>query len=340
MTYTFRNTEKNNEKATTFETKSLLYLIGQRKDKKDILYITFDCFNDVSGLNKNFDKIWDVQSKNERNLNPKKIGKYFYTLFDNFISGFSFYEFIFFTYELDSSYKIDSNLKEYDFKNFEKKTSERIINGLNEEIKRVKGDYKIYENEIETFLDKIIIIEDHKTELDYIKSITKFKNKDIKPIDFYNNFFKELRDLQSSKKNSYIENHTISCITDVIDLQRHLSTKDIETLIISRIIGCEVFKFKSIPKPFFNIVKNIEIEDLEDLLQDCNSNLSRALFNKNSNKTFWNTCEQILEFLDIHSSKDTDFVFDSIFNPFIQKISYLNEITLKYLISIIIEGKE
>lgn len=190
------------------------------------------------------------------------------------------------------------------------------------------------------FLDKVIIIEDSKTELEYIKSITKFKNKDIKPVDFYNNFFKELRDLQSSKKNSCIEDQTIINVSDVINLQRHLSSKDIEILIISRIIGCEVFKFKAIPKPFFNVIRHLDIEDLEDLLQGCNSNLSLAFFNKNSNKPFWNTCEQILEFLETNLSQDVEFVFKNLFNPFNKKISYLNEITIKYLISIIIEGKQ
>ena len=48
MSYTFRNTEINNEKASVFETKSLLYLIGKSNCRKEIEYITFDCFNDVS----------------------------------------------------------------------------------------------------------------------------------------------------------------------------------------------------------------------------------------------------------------------------------------------------
>ncbi len=49
MNYTFKNTEINNKKASDFETKSLLYLISR---KKEIEYVTFDCFNDVSGVNR------------------------------------------------------------------------------------------------------------------------------------------------------------------------------------------------------------------------------------------------------------------------------------------------
>ena len=109
MAYTFKNTEINNEKASTFETKSLLYLIGKRSDSKEIEYVVFDCFNDVSGINKKFNEIWDIQSKGEKSLNPKKIGSYFYTLFDNYISTFSFKEFIFFSPILNQSYKIDNS---------------------------------------------------------------------------------------------------------------------------------------------------------------------------------------------------------------------------------------
>ena len=49
--YTFKNTEINNKKASDFETKSMLYLLGMRSDSKEIDLIAVDCFNDVTGLN-------------------------------------------------------------------------------------------------------------------------------------------------------------------------------------------------------------------------------------------------------------------------------------------------
>ncbi len=140
MAYIFKNTELNNEKASVFETKSLLYLIGKRIDSKEIEYITFDCFNDLSGINKRHNKIWDIQSKNEANLFPKKIGTYFFTLFDNFISTFSFKEFIFFCPILKEEYKIDTTLRSFKFINFKESTKSRIKIGLIEEVSRVKND--------------------------------------------------------------------------------------------------------------------------------------------------------------------------------------------------------
>ncbi|KQT17096.1 hypothetical protein ASG31_12155 [Chryseobacterium sp. Leaf404] len=119
----------NNEKASVFETKSLLYLIGKSSSKNEIEYITFDCFNDVSGIDNKGQNIWDIQSKNEGNLNPKKIGQYFFTLFDNSLSKLNFKEFIFFTRQLKDDYKIARSSKIYKFDNFETKTKERVKKG-------------------------------------------------------------------------------------------------------------------------------------------------------------------------------------------------------------------
>ena len=242
MNYTFKNTEINNKKASDFETKSLLYLISR---KKEIEYVTFDCFNDVSGVNKNHDKIWDVQSKNEKSLTPKKIGKYLFTLFDNYISTFSFHEFIFFSPILNENYKINSKLNIYNLDNIKETTLKRILNGLTEEVERVKGDSVDYSEEIELFLGKVFIVEDNSTENEYIKSVTKFKKVGIKSDDFYTSIFTDLRNIQSAKKNTYIENEIISEIRDVLTFNRHLTTKNIEILIISRIIGVEIFSYSS-----------------------------------------------------------------------------------------------
>jgi hypothetical protein len=338
MAYIFRNTEMNNEKASNFETKSLLYLIGQRRDSKDVVYVTFDCFNDVSGVNEGFDKIWDIQSKNEKSLNPKKIGKYFYTLFDNFTSIFSFEEFIFFCPELNPEYKIDSSKTTYNLDNIVDNTFKRIKNGLTEEIKRVQKNPIGQTLNIETFLNKVLIVEDKITHNDYIKAVTKFKNTNLKNDDFYNSLFNDLRDIQTAKKNSCIENTSITEIREVLNFRRHLSTMDIETLIISRIIGCEIFKYKSIPIYFSPILEGMDIEDKKDLLQEYNSNLSKAFFNKNSNKTFWDVCERIVEYRTNIRDNDVENVYLLLFVDYQFRISYITRETILYLISIIIEG--
>ena len=338
MTYTFKNTEKNNEKASLYETKSLLYLIGKSDFKKEIEYITFDCFNDVSGINKNGNKIWDIQSKNEKDLNPKKIGRYFFTLFDNSVSNFNFKEYIFYCQQLKDNYKIDKSLKVYCCSNFETKTFDKIKNGLTEEIKRVKGDTIDYTPNIDSFLNRVLIVEDDTTEQEYLKLVIKFKDKSLKNNDFYLNIFNELRDIQSSKKNSLIENKMINNVLDVIHFERHLKILEIDTFLICRIIGVEIFQHKSIPLHFLSYIKSLPTEDITDLIQECNSNLSRCLFNKTSNKDFWKNCETIISYLNNNYTTDTESIFKINFASYKPKYSYLNEITIKYLISLIIEG--
>ncbi|WP_144215311.1 hypothetical protein [uncultured Flavobacterium sp.] len=338
MNYTFKNTEKNNEKASVFETKSLLYLIGKSDSRKEIEFVTFDCFNDVSGIDKKGSNIWDIQSKNEANLNPKKIGKYFFTLFDNSISKLNFKEYIFFCRQLNDEYKIDTSIRSFKFSNFKINTGSRIKKGLVDEVLRVKGTSQNYSSEIDLFLENVLIVEDDTTEQEYLKLITKFKNKSLKTDDFYLNAFKDLRDIQSSKKNSLIENHTITNIIDVISFNRHLRILDIDTFLICRIIGVEIFNHKSIPFYFSQFTNTLQIEDAKDLIQDCNSNLSRCLFNKVSNNEFWKICEKIINSLETNYKTDVEEIFENNFKSYLAKYSYLNDLTIKYLTALIIEG--
>jgi len=119
--YTFKNTEINNKKASDFETKSLLYLLGMRSDSEEIEIITVDCFNDVTGSNTDFSKLWDVQSKNHSSLPPSKIGESLATLYNNYISSINFNEYILFIPKLNREYLVDSSLNIYSYENINKK---------------------------------------------------------------------------------------------------------------------------------------------------------------------------------------------------------------------------
>jgi len=54
--YRFKTSERNNDRATEFETKSLLYLLTKIKGHKKIDIFIIDCFNDVTGAKENFDE--------------------------------------------------------------------------------------------------------------------------------------------------------------------------------------------------------------------------------------------------------------------------------------------
>ena len=82
-----------NEKATEFETKSLLYLLSMREDSREINTFIIDCFKDVTDETEICDKLWDVQTKGIKTLKPLTIGESLITLFENYLSliNFDFY---------------------------------------------------------------------------------------------------------------------------------------------------------------------------------------------------------------------------------------------------------
>ena len=105
--YQFTTTERNNEKASEYETKAMLYLFGCRQDSRDMDVFIIDCFNDVSGANRDVNRLWDVQSKGVKSLNPKKIGEALVTLFQNYCSDIEFEHYILFIPKLKEMYLND-----------------------------------------------------------------------------------------------------------------------------------------------------------------------------------------------------------------------------------------
>jgi hypothetical protein len=86
-----------------------------RRDSDKIDVIMVDCFNDVTGADNKFFKLWDVQSKNHKSLPPSKIAESLITLYDNYISNIKFTEYILFIPKLKREYLIDASLNTYGY---------------------------------------------------------------------------------------------------------------------------------------------------------------------------------------------------------------------------------
>ena len=96
MVYIVKSTEKNNEKASEYETKGMLYLMSEHEDADEMHFFVIDFFNDVTSVHRMGHRAWDLQSKGERNLTANKLGKYLVTLYKNYISDFNFSSYILF----------------------------------------------------------------------------------------------------------------------------------------------------------------------------------------------------------------------------------------------------
>ena len=116
--YKFKTSEQNNDKATEFETKSLLYLLTKIKGHSGMSFFIIDCFNDVTGVAEDYSDSWDIQSKNVTSLTPRTVGKALYTLFANYVSDISFGHFILYLPQLKESYVEDVSVETFDISNF------------------------------------------------------------------------------------------------------------------------------------------------------------------------------------------------------------------------------
>ena len=188
------------------------------------------------------------------------------------------------------------------------------------------------------FLSKLCFVEDNKRVSTYIKNISRFKNKKSIPEEIYERIFLEIRNAQASLKNSCIENEKIRHPSELLKFNRHITKTEINTLLISRLVGIDVFSFPGIPLSFFDVLIGKDEEERKDLLQECNENLSRAFFDKNGCKEFWKVTEKLMNIL---KEKPGDSVFDVYSNLTLVvnvKTEYLTKETLLYMISLVKAG--
>jgi len=337
--YTFKNTEINNKKASDFETKSLLYLLSMKKHGNEIEYITVDCFNDVTASNEDFTKLWDVQSKNHKSLPPSKIGESLFTLYDNYISHIHFVEYILFIPKLERTYLIDDTLNIYKYNNINEKQKKGIEKKLKAEIVRVLKDNAETPLLFQDFLNNVIFVEDNQYISTYIKKVVQFKNKRIFSNKFYESIFEEIRNKQSVLKNSYIENKTITHPKDVLAFNRHITKKEINTFLINRFVGVDIFSNKGIPVEFLQLISHNDKETIKDLIQEYNENLSRAFFNKNDGGNFWKLSEFIILAIKKNPKNDMFMIYDIFLESSIKiKSTYLTKNTILYMIALVMEG--
>lgn len=291
--YKFKYTEKNLGRGSEFETRALLFLIGISPKKHLIHYIFIDCFNDLTGSGEKCDTLFDIQSKGVANMTPRKIGASLVTLFENSLSQLSFSSFSIFIPPAGVEYIVDSTLRTYQIDNFGSAKT-KVIDGLKSEYIRRNPDLTAdqdLDNSICSFVNKVVFVCDRGSKADYIKPLTSFKSKDVKDDNFFDAIFDEIQKSQLAKKTVNIELQQISAISEALLFEKHLKTQDINILVVNRLIGIDVFKRRAIPVAFLDEVRNLDSDSAKDLIIDCNSKLSKALFDKNSKLEFWSFLE-------------------------------------------------
>lgn len=339
--YKFVYTERNNEKATEFETKSLLYLLAMREDSGEIDTFFIDCFNDVTGTDKDYNKLWDVQSKGIKSLNSKKIGISLITLFENYLSDINFHFYILFFPKINNIYFVNDDQTVFGIENFKENHIRKLKSGLFEEyIRRHQGE-SIRNNihtQIEAFIKEVnfVIAEDSKSK--YIKNIMDLKTAFQKDDEFFNSIFDDIRDKQSALKNISIHSKQIQEVGEVLKFKKFLKKLDIEMLIVDRIIGTNIFKNRRIPIGFVKYIEGLSQDKIRDIIQKCDSEVSLMLFDNSNKRYFWIFFEKIYFLIKNNIYSDINSIFDKVKNEEIVKSEVLSEISTKYFISLIEEG--
>lgn len=337
--YKFLYTEQLNEKATEFETKSLLYLLSMREDSHEIKVFIIDCFNDVTGATKNCSKLWDVQSKGIKTLRPLTIGESLITLFENYISQINFDFYILFFPKLNDIYFKDNNLNVFKIDNFQDNYILKIIQGLNQEYEK-RNNKTIDKNTILNFLKNVTFVVDKNSKSNYVKNIIDLKKYFGKSNKFFEDIFDEIRDMQSVLKNKSIHLQEIENAVEVLQYNKYLEKNKIEMLIINRIVGSDIFKNIGAPLEFFQIIKNYDLDSQKDIIHKCNSEISLMIFNNSDKVIFWSFFEKIYFLLKEKYTYTLDEIFEKIKEEKIIKKKILNNISAKYFIALIKEGVE
>jgi len=335
--YQFCTTERNNSKANDYETKSILYLLSYRKDSNEIDTFIIDCFNDVTGASNDVTKLWDVQSKNVKSLNPTKIGTALITLFQNYISSIDFEHYILFMPKLTEMYLKDEALSVYFFDNFIDKHQLKLIDGLKKEYLRRNG-IEANQSSIDEFIKKVTFVNAAEDKVEYIKNIVKFKN--LIPIDdaFFIAVFNEIRDKQTQLKNISIEGKEINCAKEALAYEKVIHRREIDILIINRFVGVDLFSNRMIPNLFFDEVKDYDSEQRKDIIEDCNASISKVIFNKNNKRIFWDFFENMIFLLKKNAKKSPREIYNELKDKRVRFPVSLDELSAIYLIAILKEG--
>ncbi len=340
MPYTVRSSERTRSSGAEHETKALLYLMNLRSDSNEIYYFVVDFFNDLTGMNRFADNLWDVQSKGAKNNSPAAIGKELVTLFKNYLSDLEFKDYILFLGGVSSAVRVDDTLDIFDISNIKITSLSRLKEGLKEEAteKSYINNSDITDNNIDEFLKKVLFVIDNKSSSEYVKAIIK-DHPDIIPEEkILNAIFNEIRNAQSELKNTVVEGVVIQSSDEVLHYCRHLTNSEIRLMTLSRIINRNPVEKKSIPPSFISTYSAWVPEKQSEMLDQCVQTLCKALFNKNAATEFWNLFENIYSLIVTNPTYSVQEIYQSLDIQIRNASPDFDAISLKYFISVVKDG--
>lgn len=340
MAYTVQSSEKLRHSASMAETKAMLYLMNFRSDSDEIYYFVVDFFNDLTGMDRMSQKLWDLQSKGALKSSPNAIGKELVTLFKNYLSAFDFNHYILFLGGVTGPLRKDNSRNVFDASNIKPLALNKIKSGLIDECKRKTyiDESLVSEEKIIDFLSKVFFVIDDKEPSEYVKAIVKIHPSIIPDKSTLVAIFNEIRDKQASKKNiGSVEGITIQTTDEALNYCRHLTSSEIKLLVLGRIINRNPFE-KGVPFSFVPIYNRFPPEYQKGMLEDCQLSLSLALFDKNGADSFWDLFNNVYRTITKNNTDSVESIFKKLDKDIIKGCPNFNVLSLKYFIASVKDG--
>lgn len=343
MVYKITASEKTNERASDTETKALLYLMNFHPCKDDIDFFVIDFFNDVTGTNRFQDEAYDVQAKGRKNITPKQLGRFLVTLFKNYLSDLQFIDYILFVDGISSSALLTKKEEKDVLKieNFTKKAKDSIWEGLKEEANRksyIPQDL-ISEDKIQSFLEQVSFVINHKNKADYIRAIMHNERFLINDEDAYlQRIFNQIRDAQLAKKIPNVEGITINFLSDFRKYNRHLSVNEIKLMVLSRLLNKNSL-IDGISVSFVNYLASINQSGLDQtaFINACRDKIFLMVYDKNNSDSYWKLFESIYSIVkspqNINANIET--IFTLLPRERIEAVRHLDRDAVLYFIALV-----
>ncbi|MBR4635246.1 MAG: hypothetical protein IKO51_02665 [Clostridia bacterium] len=340
MPYTVSSSERTRSSGAEYETKALLYLMNFRDDSDEIHYFVVDFFNDLTGMDRFADNLWDVQSKGAKNNSPAAIGKELVTLFKNFLSDLDFKYLILFLGGVSSTVRIDDKMDVFSISNITSPALIKLKEGLKSEAEKKTyiENSKITDNNIDSFLEKVLFVIDNKAPEEYVRAIIKDHPAIIPEGQILRAIFNEIRNAQSELKNTSVEGVVIQTSDEVLSFCRHLTNNEIRLMTLNRIINRNPVEKNSVPPSFIPIYNSWVPEKRRDMLDQCVQTLCKALFNKNAASEFWGLFENIYSVIVEKPAYDVQSIYQAIDVDKRNASPDFDAVSLKYFISVVKDG--
>ncbi|MDH6603738.1 hypothetical protein OKW23_000879 [Bacilli bacterium PM5-9] len=347
MSYTFNRTETNVESGEEYETRTMLYLMNLENIENQLDVFLIDSFNDITGVctRANWEFIIDAQSKGKKSFYPSDIGKSLITLFLNHLSDISFSSYFLICKNVSDNYLKAVSLDEipcYKFSDFKDDVIKKIKTALSKEYERIftnNSFNSISEECLENFFTNTFIVVDVSNKENHIKNSLPISKIDLMDSDKLIKIFDEITDKRVSLKKINIEKKTIHHISECLDYKKVIERKTIESLIISRVVGYDIFKSDmdmNVPIYFSVYLDGLDMEERRDKILTVNSEVSKTYFDVNNPEVFFEFLNEVI--CIVENEKNVDKVYTILIKNKINIPKTLTELSVKYMISMILGG--